>query len=126
MKASVKTKNPTAARMASMPIDDTTTSGRWVSAYSRSSEVSGATGYNLYGGTLVSLDSGVYDHAAAGGICSLNDGVGGDGQVLASVSEAALPPNRYFLVAARNAAGESVYGQNSSGSPIPAALSTCP
>ncbi len=32
-------KKPTAARIASMPIDDTTTVGRWVSAYSTSSGV---------------------------------------------------------------------------------------
>lgn len=92
----------------------------------RFSEVAGATRYNLYGGTLGSLTSGVYDHASTGGICSITDGIGGDGQVLASVSAASLPQNDYFLVVAQSPAGESVYGQNSSGSPIPAALAACP
>jgi hypothetical protein len=92
----------------------------------RFSEVVGATRYNLYGGTLSSLTTGVYDHASTGGICAITDGIGGDGQVLASIASGTLPQNDYFLVAAQNAAGESVYGQNSSGGPIPAALAACP
>jgi hypothetical protein len=92
----------------------------------RFSEVLGATRYNLYGGTLASLTAGVYDHASTGGLCAITDGIGGDGQVLYSLPSGSLPLNDYFLVAAQNAAGESVYGQNSSGSPIPAALAACP
>jgi len=92
----------------------------------RFSEVAGATRYNLYGGTLSSLYNGVYDHASTGGICSITDGIGGDGQVLASIPAGTLPQNDYFLVTAQSPAGESVYGQNSSGSPIPSALAACP
>jgi len=92
----------------------------------RFSEVSGATRYNLYGGTLASLTAGIYDHASTGGLCAITDGIGGDGQVLYSLPSGSLPANDYFLVAAQNAAGESAYGQNSSGSPIPSALAACP
>jgi len=92
----------------------------------RFSEVVGATRYNLYGGTLSSLRTGIYNHASTGGICAITDGIGGDGQVLSSIPANSLPQNDYFLVTAQNAAGESVYGQNSSGTPIPAALAACP
>jgi len=92
----------------------------------RFSEVAGATRYNIYGGSLTSLTAGIYNHAATGGICAITDGIGGDGQVLATIGAGTLPQNDYFLVTAQNAAGESVYGQNSSGSPIPAALAACP
>jgi hypothetical protein len=92
----------------------------------RFSEVAGATRYNLYGGSLASLTTGVYNHASTGGICAITDGIGGDGQVLSSILSGSLPQNDYFLVTAQNAAGESVYGQNSSGTPIPAALAACP
>src|SRR5262249_14940933 len=56
----------------------------------RFSEVAGATRYNLYGGTLASLTTGVYDHASSGGICAITDGIGGDGQVLSSVPAGSL------------------------------------
>jgi len=92
----------------------------------RFSEVAGATRYNLYGGSLASLTDGICDHASTGGICAITDGVGGDGQVLATIGSGTLPQNDYFLVTAQNAAGESVYGQNSSGGSIPAALAACP
>jgi hypothetical protein len=92
----------------------------------RFSEVAGATGYNVYGGTLASLHGGLYDHAAGGGLCALTDGATGDGQVLASVAAGAFPDNSYLLAVAKNAAGESIYGHRSTGATIPLALSSCP
>lgn len=92
----------------------------------RFSEVVGATGYNIYGGTLSSLHGGFYDHASAMGICALADGAAGDGQVLASVASGAFPENGYLLAVAKNASGESVYGHRSSGPAIPLALAGCP
>ena len=92
----------------------------------RFSEVAGAAKYNVYGGTLPSLHSGVYDHASTGGICSLTDGTLGDGQVLASTPASTIPSNSYLLVAAQNAAGESIYGLTSAGATIPLALANCP
>lgn len=93
----------------------------------RFSEVAGATAYNLYGGSLSSLHAGgTYDHAAAGGICALTDGTPGNGEVLGSVPAATLPANGYFLVAAKNASGESVYGKTSTGAVIPVAVQSCP
>jgi hypothetical protein len=92
----------------------------------RFSEISGATSYNLYGGTIDALRAHTYDHAAAGGVCSLTDGTPGDGQVLASVPAATLGANTYYLVAAKNGQGESIYGKTSTGATIPLALSACP
>ncbi len=92
----------------------------------RFSEVTGATSYHVYGGTLSSLLSGVYNHGALTGLCSLTDGTLGDGQVTATTPAANLPGNNYFLAVAKGAAGESPYGFNSAGAAIPLALNNCP
>jgi hypothetical protein len=92
----------------------------------RFSEVPGATRYNVYAGTLTSLRAHAYDHAAAGEICSIVDGAGGDGQVSLSVPTSAFAAGSYLLAVAQNPGGESVYGHASNGMPIPAAPTTCP
>ena len=98
----------------------------------RFSEVTGATGYNVYGGTLQSLRSGVYDHAALAGLCGFTDASPGDGQVqvsvpIGSIPSPSMPPGgEYLLAVATNGAGESAYGSRSSGAPIPLAYSSCP
>ena len=56
----------------------------------------------------------------------MTDSLPGDGQVLVTAPAASLPGNAYFLVVARNTAGESVYGQSSAGTPIPLAVVACP
>ena len=92
----------------------------------RFSEVTGATKYNVYGGSIQILRSNTYDHAAGGGVCSLTDATTGDGQVIASVPASTFADNSYILVAAQNTAGESVYGHRTGGASIPLALSSCP
>ncbi len=86
------------------------------------SEVGGASVYHLYAGTLASLRTGVYDHAAGAGLCGLTDSVPGDGGVTEVVP---LPENAYVLAVAANAAGQSICGTSSTG-PIPAAAPACP
>jgi hypothetical protein len=85
-------------------------------------ESQGATTYNVYAGTLLSLQSGGYDHTAVAGLCGLVDAVPGDGSVTAV---APLPEGGYFLAVAKNAVGESSYGTSSVGT-IPPAVTTCP
>jgi len=92
----------------------------------RFSESSGALTYSVYPGSIGSLRQGLYDHASAAGLCGFTDGATGDGQVTASPSLAAIPDNSYLLVVSRSGAGESVYGTQTGGQPIPVALSGCP
>jgi hypothetical protein len=89
------------------------------------SESTLATSYRVYAGTLAALRSGLYDHAAAPGLCGLADPVGGDGSVTVTLADSALPSGAYFLAVAANAAGEGVYGTSSTGT-IPLALAACP
>jgi hypothetical protein len=90
------------------------------------SESAGASQYHVYAGTLDALHQGFYDHGAVAGLCGFTDAAPGDGQVVAPVPAAALPDAAYLLAVARNAAGESSYGADGSGDPIPLALSACP
>jgi hypothetical protein len=92
----------------------------------RFSEAAGATQYEIYAGTLASLHGGLYDHAAAGGVCGVTDGAPGDGQVTASVPDATFAGGTYLLAVARNGAGESQYGTTSAGAAIPLSLARCP
>ena len=71
----------------------------------RFSEVPGATAYDIYGGTLQALHTGLYNHASIAGLCGLTDAVGGDGQVTATVSTASVPSGSYLLAVAVNGAG---------------------
>jgi hypothetical protein len=86
------------------------------------SEAAGASSYHVYAGTLASLETGVYDHDAAGAFCGFTDASPGDGMVTAL---AALPENSYCLVVGANGSGESVYGTGAMGA-IPMTLDTCP
>jgi hypothetical protein len=88
----------------------------------RFSESAGATTYNVYGGTLGSLQAGAYDHDAAGSLCAISDASPGDGSVTAL---ATLQDNSYVLVVGANGSGESAYGQATAGA-IPATLASCP
>jgi hypothetical protein len=90
------------------------------------SEAAGASQYHVYAGTLDALRRGFYDHGAVAGLCGLPDAGPGDGQVAAQVAASALPDAAYLLAVGRNAAGESPYGADGAGHPIPLALSTCP
>jgi hypothetical protein len=92
----------------------------------RFSESAGALKYNVYTGTLPSLRQGVYDHAAAPGLCGFTDATPGDGIVVVSVAASTIPASSYLLVAAENEEGESIYGTDSRGAPTPLALSNCP
>jgi hypothetical protein len=85
-------------------------------------EVGGASAYHIYAGTLSSLQSGVYDHAAAAGLCGLTDSVPGDGSVTEVVP---LPENAYVLAVGANATGQSICGSSTAGT-IPAATPSCP
>jgi hypothetical protein len=86
------------------------------------SEVGGASSYNIYTGTLASLQTGVYDHAAAAGLCGLTDSLTGNGSVTAVLP---LPQDAYVLAVGANAAGQSICGTSSAGT-IPAAAPSCP
>ena len=88
----------------------------------RFSESVGATSYNVYSGSLASLQADGYDHGAAGVLCGLTDGSPGDGTVSAV---ATLPDDSYSLVVGANGSGESAYGIATSGA-IPVTLEACP
>ena len=90
------------------------------------SESAGASQYHVYAGTLDALRNGFYDHGAVAGLCGLTDPTPGDGQVVAQVPAATVPDAAYLLPVARNAAGESKYGSDGTGAPVPLALSACP
>jgi hypothetical protein len=90
------------------------------------SESAGATQYNVYTGSLASLAHGVYDHAAAFGLCGFVDDTVGDGSVAVAAADAAIPDNSYVLAVASAPVGESRYGTSSSGANIPLALASCP
>jgi hypothetical protein len=92
----------------------------------RFSESAGATSYHVYGGTLASLRTGVYNHGALTGLCGLTDAAPGDGQVTATTAAANLPDNSYFLAVAKGPAGESPYGYDSAAAVLPVALNGCP
>jgi hypothetical protein len=82
--------------------------------------VGGATGYNIYEGTLGSW----YSHGGRpGNICDAAVTDLGDG--LASVTINLPDGDHYYLVTAHDAAREGPSGYDSSGSPIDAAQSTC-
>ena len=89
-------------------------------------ESAGATKYHLYSGSLESLASGIYDHAAIPALCGFVDGPTGDGVVSVTVPDSDVPGNAYLLAVAASAAGESKYGTRSGGSEIPLALNACP
>jgi hypothetical protein len=89
-------------------------------------ESAGASVYEVYGGTLANLAQGIYDHALLPGLCGIIDGTVGDGIVAVTVPASSVPDNSYLLAVARSSAGESPYGQSSSGTPIPLALNACP
>ncbi len=90
------------------------------------SESAGASQYHLYAGTLDALHQGFYDHGAAAGLCGFTDASPGDGAVVVQVPLTGIPDGSYVLAVARSAAGESKYGSDGTGSPIPLALSACP
>ena len=90
------------------------------------SESAGATAYNVYHGSLFNLRQGIYDHAAATGLCGFLDETVGDGSVSLTVAAASIPDDSYLLAVASSAAGESKYGTKTGGSDIPLALTACP
>jgi hypothetical protein len=90
------------------------------------SESAGATTYNVYRGSLLNLAQGIYDHAAAAGLCGVLDGTVGDGSVSLTVTAASIPDDSYLLAVAGSAAGESKYGTKTGGIEIPLALAACP
>ncbi len=92
----------------------------------RFSEISGATKYHVYAGTLASLAQGYYNHGSTAGLCGFLDATPGDGQVSASVTAATLPNNAYFLAVAAAASGESPYGSGLAAGSIPVAINACP
>jgi hypothetical protein len=85
-------------------------------------ESQNATSYNVYAGTIQSLQAGSYDHTAVPGLCGIVDALPGDGSVTAS---SPLPEGGYFLAVAKNAVGESSYGTGSVGT-VPPGVATCP
>lgn len=80
----------------------------------------GATGYNIYRGTLASLNAtpSIYDHTDFGA-CN----VAGTSYTLPGDCTAVAP--YFFIVVGRNGTSEFDYGELD-GSPIPAAVSVCP
>ena len=70
--------------------------------------VAGADVYNLYRGSLAALGGGAYDHACLQG--NVTERTTTQPDVIGSF---------YFLVTARNHAGEGPAGQNSAGGVIP-------
>jgi hypothetical protein len=90
------------------------------------SESTGASSYNLYRGSLQSLQQGIYDHAALPGLCGFLDGAAGDGSVEVTVPTAAIEDGSYLLAVAESGAGESPYGTATGGTPVPLALNSCP
>jgi hypothetical protein len=90
------------------------------------SESAGATAYNVYRGSLLSLAQGIYDHAALPALCGLPDGVVGDASVTATLPSAGIPDGSYLLAVAAGASGESKYGSGTFVPEIPVALNSCP
>jgi hypothetical protein len=90
------------------------------------SESTGAAKYNLYRGSLVNLEQGIYDHAAMPALCGLLDGTVGDGSVAVTLPSVSVPDGSYFLAVASSAAGESKYGTQTGGAEVPLALNACP
>ncbi len=75
--------------------------------------------YDVYRGTLATLRSGGWDHAPVSGACGL-------GATSLDVDDLDDPAGAYYLVAARNSAGEGTLGAGSDGAERPPSTSPCP
>jgi len=87
-------------------------------------EEPGVYGYNVYRGSLLSLDGGIYDHApipgSVNGQCNLTT------PFTILKGEALDPAPVYYLVTAYNNVGEGIVGRNSSNQLRPGPVTSCP
>jgi len=76
-------------------------------------------GYGVYRGTLATLRGGGWDHLPVSGACGLT-------ATSLDIADLEDPAGAYYLVAAKNSAGEGTLGSGSDGTERPRSTSPCP